>query len=51
MRKTKEKNLFPLQAALLAAAALLLTAGLLNGGALDVLAKAVNICSECIGLG
>ena len=25
--------------------------GILNGGARDVLAKAIRICSECIGLG
>ena len=25
--------------------------GIMNGGLLDVLAKAVKICSECIGLG
>ena len=25
--------------------------GLLNGGAADVLTKAINICTECIGLG
>lgn len=25
--------------------------GVVNGGALDVLAKAVRICSECIGIG
>ena len=29
----------------------LLTAGALGGGFLDTLAKAVNICTECIGLG
>nr|WP_251616997.1 CD1871A family CXXC motif-containing protein [Pumilibacter muris] len=26
-------------------------AGIFNGGARDVLIKAVNICTECIGLG
>ncbi|MBQ1410176.1 MAG: thioredoxin [Oscillospiraceae bacterium] len=30
---------------------LLVVLGVLNGGARDVLAKAVKICSECIGLG
>ena len=30
---------------------LLIVLGVLNGGARDVLAKAVKICSECIGLG
>ena len=25
--------------------------GILNGGARDVLAKAISICTECVGLG
>lgn len=33
------------------AAAALLGAGILNGGLYDVLVKAINICTECIGLG
>ncbi len=45
---TKKKALW---AALFAAAAVLIVLGVLNGGAQDVLAKAVKICSECIGLG
>lgn len=40
-----------LWAVLLAAAILMIVLGAINGGALDVLAKAVRICSECIGLG
>ena len=40
-----------LRAALYAAAALLLVLGALNGGLNDVLVKAINICTECIGLG
>ena len=32
-------------------AAGLITAGILNGGLNDVLIKAINICTECIGLG
>ena len=40
-----------LWAALFAAAVLLVVLGVLNGGARDVLAKAIKICSECIGLG
>lgn len=40
-----------LWAALFAAAILLIVLGVLNGGALDVLAKAIRLCSECIGLG
>ena len=39
------------RAGVLAAAALLLAAGLLNGGFRDVLVKAVNLCAECVGLG
>ena len=38
-------------AILLIAAVCLLTAGVFNGSARDVLGKAVNICTECIGLG
>ena len=45
--KTKQA----LWAALFVAAAVLIVLGVLNGGAQDVLAKAVKICSECIGLG
>ena len=37
--------------ALLAAAVLLIVLGILNGGMYDVLVKAINICTECIGLG
>ena len=36
---------------ILAAAAALITLGILNGGLRDVLIKAVGICTECIGLG
>lgn len=32
-------------------AAILLVLGILNGGLYDVFAKAINICTECIGLG
>ena len=39
------------RAALLAAAAALIVAGICNGGMFDVLVKAINICTECIGLG
>lgn len=38
-------------AVLVTAAVLLIVLGVLNGGARDVFAKAVRICSECIGLG
>ena len=33
------------------AALALIVAGILNGGMADVLSKAINICTECIGLG
>ena len=36
---------------LLLAAAVLIVLGVLNGGLNDVLLKAMNICTECIGLG
>ena len=36
---------------LLAAAIALIAMGVLNGGMRDVLVKAINICTECIGLG
>lgn len=37
--------------ALIAVGVLFVVIGALNGGAWDVLVKAVNICTECIGLG
>ncbi len=40
-----------LRGALYLAAAALVILGILNGGLRDVLAKAVKICTECIGLG
>lgn len=43
------KNL--LRIAVLAAALVLLLCGFFTGGAADVLTKAANICTECIGLG
>ena len=45
---TRKKALW---AALFVIALALVVLGVLNGGARDVLAKAVKICSECIGLG
>lgn len=39
------------RAALYAVALALTVAGVMNGGMRDVLVKAVNICTECIGLG
>lgn len=37
--------------ALYVAAIIMLIAGIMNGGMYDVLVKAINICTECIGLG
>ena len=49
---SRHKNLvLGIRIALLIAAIALIIAGILNGGMADVLAKAVNICTECIGLG
>ena len=45
------KRLAAARLILLAAGAALVVLGILNGGARDVLVKAVNICTECIGLG
>ena len=45
----KRKN--PLRAALIFLAAVLILLGITNGGLWDVLVKAINICTECIGLG
>ncbi|MBQ8082459.1 MAG: thioredoxin [Clostridia bacterium] len=40
-----------LRRALLIAALILTVAGALNGSLRDVLYKAVNVCTECVGLG
>ena len=40
-----------IQTILVAAAAAFILLGILNGSARDVLVKAINICTECIGLG
>lgn len=46
------KNWLPiLRGALLAAAVALVAVGLNLGGTRDVLTKAINICTECVGLG
>ncbi|MBD5161319.1 MAG: hypothetical protein HDT14_04745 [Oscillibacter sp.] len=48
----EKKGALPvLRIALYAAALVLLALGAANGGLWDVLVKAVNICTECIGLG
>ena len=47
----KKQGLTILRIALYAAAVVLIALGIANGGLWDVLVKAVNICTECIGLG
>ena len=39
------------QVIIAAAAVALIVLGVMNGGMFDVLVKAINICTECIGLG
>ncbi|MBQ7487252.1 MAG: hypothetical protein IJT77_07145, partial [Clostridia bacterium] len=39
------------RAAILAVAVIFIIAGIHNGGMKDVLIKAINICTECVGLG
>ncbi|MBQ3154763.1 MAG: hypothetical protein IJB88_05975 [Clostridia bacterium] len=46
-----DKNVTAVRIILIAAAIVLLGIGLFTGGAADVLTKAINICTECIGLG
>ena len=43
--------LTPLRAALYIIAIVFIVLGVMNGGLRDVLVKAINICTECIGLG
>ena len=45
------KHVNTIRTVVLTAAVLLIIAGILNGGVLDVLVKAINICTECVGLG
>ena len=47
----EEKTLTAIRAALLLLSLLLIGWGVWNGGMRDVLVKAINICTECIGLG
>ena len=46
-----EKTLFGARLSLLVIAVLFIVVGIFNGGMADVLQKAINICTECIGLG
>ena len=50
-KKKRETNLLIARLVILVLAVGLIVAGIFNGGMADVLAKAVNICTECIGLG
>jgi flagellar biosynthesis protein FlhB len=49
----KENNIakYIAQGAILIIAVVFIVIGVANGGAADVLQKAVNICRECIGIG
>ena len=49
--KPPERGTAAVQIILLLAAGVLIVLGILNGSLHDVLLKAINICSECIGLG
>ncbi len=52
--ETVQRKTFPIgivRIALYAAAVLFIVLGVMNGGLRDVLVKAINICTECIGLG
>ena len=49
--KSPERGTAAVQIVLLLAAGVLIVLGILNGSLHDVLLKAINICSECIGLG
>ena len=46
-----EKNYSIIQIFVIIFSILLIAAGIFNGGLKDVLIKAINICTECIGLG
>ena len=48
-KEMPKKNL--LRGVIIALAVLLIVLGIANGGLWDVLVKAINICTECIGLG
>lgn len=49
--KNNAKFLTAVRCVILCAAAVSLIYGFVNGGTADVLTKAINICTECIGLG
>ena len=49
--KENNKTINIIRVSLLTLSVLLIVVGIFNGGAADVLQKAINICTECIGLG
>lgn len=49
--KRNTKRLWTIRGAILIVGVLFLLLGIFNGGAEDVLGKAIRICTECIGLG
>ena len=49
--KKKNYKIFVVRILLIATSLGLIIHGIINGGASDVLQKAINICTECIGLG
>ena len=51
MKKHEKQTLLVLRCALLVLGVVLVIVGILHGGMADVLGKAINICTECIGLG
>lgn len=50
-RRTDEKRIRFARLAVLALAVIFIIAGIINGSMEDVIIKAVNICTECVGLG
>ena len=49
--QTDDKKIAMIRTGLIMLAAALILMGVVNGGLHDVLVKAINICTECIGLG
>ena len=51
MKKSKDRKIIFLRLFFLVVEALLVVAGVVNGGYTEVLNKAIRICYECIGIG
>ena len=47
----RERRPVPVRAIVFIAAVCMIIAGVMNGGIKDVLVKAINLCTECVGLG